>query len=86
VQPPGLRPPGWPCPASATDVFVLPSSSGRAALTNEARRAPYVELAARVNAVPWLDATTVDALEVEPTRRGGGGGGAGKQPNSISER
>ena len=45
-----LRPPGWPLPLS-TAVYVLPSSSGRAAMTNDARLAPYRELAALVAAL-----------------------------------
>jgi G:T/U-mismatch repair DNA glycosylase len=53
LQPSSLRPPGWPFPPS-THVFVLASSSGRAALSNEARSAPYRELAAIVDSMPWL--------------------------------
>ncbi|CAM9560693.1 unnamed protein product [Hapterophycus canaliculatus] len=41
LQPAALRPPGWPFPAERTEMFVLPSSSGAAAMTNEAREAPY---------------------------------------------
>lgn len=40
-----LRPEGWPWPADSTRVWVLPSSSGRAAMTHEARIAPYRDLA-----------------------------------------
>lgn len=46
------RPPGWPFPPS-TRVFVLSSSSGRAAMTDEVRAAPYAELARLVKDVPW---------------------------------
>jgi hypothetical protein len=86
LQPAGLRPPGWPLPP-ATGVFLLPSSSGRAAMTTEARRAPYEELGALARAMPWLPPDLGTALEVEPGRagwaaaaaaaRGGGGGGGG---------
>lgn len=41
LQPAALRPPGWPFPADRTAMFVVPSSSGAAAMTNEAREAPY---------------------------------------------
>ena len=68
VQPRDLRPPGWPFPAS-TDVFVLSSSSGRAALNNEERKAPYVELGGLFHSLPWLDNETIDGLEVEQSRK-----------------
>ena len=42
-QPSGLRPQGWPLPASG--VWVLPSTSGRAAMSNRQRSLPYYELA-----------------------------------------
>lgn len=46
-------PPGWPfCPES-TEVWVLPSSSGRAAMTREAREGPYVELGRRLAESRW---------------------------------
>ncbi|CAM9809556.1 unnamed protein product [Ectocarpus fasciculatus] len=44
LQPADLRPPGWPFPAERTEMFVVPSSSGAAAMTNEAREAPYRNL------------------------------------------
>lgn len=47
------RPPGWPFPPEATEVWVLPSSSGRAAFTNEERERPYRALAERLAGVPW---------------------------------
>ncbi len=39
-----VLPPGWPYRDCSTEVFVLPSSSGRAAFTKEDRLAPYREL------------------------------------------
>ena len=42
-----VRPPGWPLD-EATEVWVLPSSSGRAAMTVEARMGPYLALGRRV--------------------------------------
>jgi hypothetical protein len=46
VQPAAPRPPGWPHDAlGPSRVFVLSSSSGRAAMTDEARREPYLLLA-----------------------------------------
>ena len=36
-----------------TQVWVLPSSSGRAAMTREAREGPYVELGQRLAPVHW---------------------------------
>ncbi|CAM9614164.1 unnamed protein product [Discosporangium mesarthrocarpum] len=52
LQPP-LRPPDWPFPAESTDVFVLTSSSGAAAMTNEAREAPYMELGRHLLQWEW---------------------------------
>lgn len=39
-----LRPPGWPAALKDSIVFLLPSSSGAAALANEEREGPYLEL------------------------------------------
>lgn len=47
-----VRPKGWPFKADETVVFVLTSSSGAAAMTNEAREAPYRELAALLKQIP----------------------------------
>lgn len=44
LQPADVRPPDWPFPAESTEVFVVPSSSGAAAMTNAAREGPYMEL------------------------------------------
>ena len=63
-QPPGSLPPRWPFCEDATEVWVLPSSSGRAAMTREARETPYLELGARLAEVEW------------PRRDGGFRGGA----------
>ncbi len=52
LQPPGTRPPGWPLPESC-EVWVLPSSSGRAVMTAEEREGPYRALGARIAALPW---------------------------------
>ncbi|CAN0126415.1 unnamed protein product [Ascophyllum nodosum] len=49
LQPADLRPPGWPFPARFTDLFVLPSSSGAAAMANETREAPYVALGSHIS-------------------------------------
>ncbi|OQS00113.1 hypothetical protein THRCLA_06217 [Thraustotheca clavata] len=48
-------PPDWPLPA-ACEVWVLPSSSGRAAMTDAARCKPYMDLAARLHEIPWPNA------------------------------
>ena len=45
------RPPGWPLPPS-TEVFVLPSSSGRAVMTAAERQGPYAELGRRLAMLP----------------------------------
>ena len=37
----------------ATEVWVLPSSSGRAAMTKQAREGPYVELGVKLRGVAW---------------------------------
>ena len=61
-----LRPDGWPFPASATAVWVLPSTSGRAAMTTAQRVTPYRQLA-----------SDVDELRRAVGAGGGEGGGAG---------
>ncbi|CAM9736578.1 unnamed protein product [Scytosiphon promiscuus] len=63
LQPADLRPPGWPFPAERTEMFVLPSSSGAAAMTNEAREGPYRALGEHLSRPGW-----------EWTRRRGGEG------------
>eukprot|EP00955_Chlamydomonas_euryale_P068446 360121-Chlamydomonas_euryale.AAC.24 len=45
-------PPGWPLPPS-TEVWVCPSTSGAAPMSNQAREAPYQALAQRVLQEPW---------------------------------
>ena len=52
-QDPATLPPGWPLDPDRTEVWVLPSSSGRAAMTREAREGPYVELGRRLSREPW---------------------------------
>lgn len=39
-----IRPPDWPSPLKNSKVFVLPSPSGAAAMSNEQREHPYLEL------------------------------------------
>ncbi|KAH7492232.1 uncharacterized protein KRP23_1144 [Phytophthora ramorum] len=47
-------PPGWPHELRAdTEVWVLPSSSGRAAMTTAQRTLPYQQLAERLHQIPW---------------------------------
>ena len=50
--PPGLLPRGWPLPPD-TEVWVMTSTSGAAAMTHEARVAPWRALAERVARAPW---------------------------------
>ncbi len=45
-------PQGWPLPAE-TEVWVMTSTSGAAAMTTVARFAPYQELAERFRQIPW---------------------------------
>ena len=52
LQAPESRPPGWPLPASS-EVWVLPSPSGRAVLTAEEREGPYRLLGARLAELGW---------------------------------
>jgi thymine-DNA glycosylase len=53
-------PPGWPREClDGCEVWVLPSSSGRAAMTTEQRAVPYQQLAERFHQLPW---------PLEPTR------------------
>ncbi len=47
-----VRPKGFPFKPEETALFVLTSSSGAAAMSNEARLAPYAELAKLVEALP----------------------------------
>ncbi len=47
------RPPGWPACLAKTIVFVLSSSSGAAAMTNEEREGPYLELGQLLQQFPW---------------------------------
>eukprot|EP00802_Teleaulax_amphioxeia_P014162 Tamp_14223.p1 GENE.Tamp_14223~~Tamp_14223.p1 ORF type:complete len:404 (+),score=53.22 Tamp_14223:112-1212(+) len=51
-QPLHLRPPAWPFPESS-EVWILPSPSGRAAMTAAEREAPYVQLGKRLASIPW---------------------------------
>jgi G:T/U-mismatch repair DNA glycosylase len=60
-QPDSLRPPRWPYSVE-TKVFVLPSSSGRAAMTDAARREPYECLAKHVHELPWLSDSLIPKL------------------------
>ena len=53
AQPAALRPPGWPAALAATEVWVLPSSSGRAVMTADEREGPYRQLGGRVATLPW---------------------------------
>ncbi|EEY53537.1 uncharacterized protein PITG_07211 [Phytophthora infestans T30-4] len=47
-------PPGWPHELRAdSEVWVLPSSSGRAAMTTAQRTLPYQQLAERLRQIPW---------------------------------
>lgn len=48
-----MRPEGFPFTAEETLLFVLTSSSGAAAMSNEAREAPYKELATLLQQFPW---------------------------------
>ena len=41
-------PPGWPFPRAVCQIWILPSSSGRAAMTHEQRYGPYLALAKAV--------------------------------------
>ena len=46
---------GWPFSRDQTITFVLTSSSGASALTNEVREAPYKELASLLSKLaPWI--------------------------------
>jgi TDG/mug DNA glycosylase family protein len=47
-----LLPAGWPLPASS-QVWVLPSTSGACPLSNEAREAPWAELAGELARHGW---------------------------------
>lgn len=54
LRPAAERPPGWPhALLAASEVWVLPSSSGRAVMTKEEREGPYQALGQRVALLPW---------------------------------
>eukprot|EP00292_Cryptomonas_paramecium_P033585 CAMPEP_0113693938 /NCGR_PEP_ID=MMETSP0038_2-20120614/19970_1 /TAXON_ID=2898 /ORGANISM="Cryptomonas paramecium" /LENGTH=188 /DNA_ID=CAMNT_0000616121 /DNA_START=462 /DNA_END=1029 /DNA_ORIENTATION=- /assembly_acc=CAM_ASM_000170 len=58
-----LRPDGWPYP-NRTEVWVLPSPSGRAAMSVVDREKPYRLLAARLKNIPWpLEAEMTEEIE-----------------------
>ncbi|CAM9187365.1 unnamed protein product [Sphacelaria rigidula] len=61
LQPAMLRPPGWPFPSERTEVFVVPSSSGAAAMTTAARTEPYIELGRRLQEMDAWDRTSSTA-------------------------
>ena len=48
-----VLPSGWPLPLQTTEVWVMTSTSGAAAMTREQRYAPWQALAERLNNVPW---------------------------------
>ncbi|KAL3667362.1 hypothetical protein V7S43_007588 [Phytophthora oleae] len=54
-------PPGWPHELRAdSEVWVLPSSSGRAAMTTAQRTLPYQQLAERLREIPWEPLQTIN--------------------------
>jgi len=60
-----LRPPRFPYTTS--EIWVLPSSSGRAAMTNERREAPYIALGERLEREPLPpDSPLLPAPETDP--------------------
>ncbi|KAF8069663.1 Tdg [Scenedesmus sp. PABB004] len=75
-QPPGALPPGWPLPRD-TEVWVLSSTSGASALTNQQRAAPYEALAQRLAQLPWPRTDIV--------LRCGGGSGGGQRDASDAD-
>jgi hypothetical protein len=48
-----ILPLGWPLPLEKTEVWVMTSTSGAAAMTKEARYAPWKALAERLEREPW---------------------------------
>jgi hypothetical protein len=86
-------PPAWPLPA-ATEVWVLTSTSGASALTNEARAAPYQALSARLAEIPWPRRVVPACVQTGvsfgadqgPSDGGASGGaGGGRQRGSVEE-
>ena len=63
LQPAGSLPSRWPYPADATEVWVLPSSSGRAVFSNEERLGPYAALGERLRRLPWPPDGSDDAAD-----------------------
>lgn len=43
----------WPLPVKETDVYVVPSTSGAAALSHADRYGPWQELSAQFHQIPW---------------------------------
>lgn len=48
-----VRPTNWPISLKDVEVYVMPSTSGAAAMSNEARIGPYRALATRLRQIPW---------------------------------
>jgi TDG/mug DNA glycosylase family protein len=48
-----VLPQGWPLPVDTSEVWVMTSTSGAAAMTKEARYAPWKALAERLAQEPW---------------------------------
>lgn len=48
-----MLPEGWPLPLEGTEVWLMTSTSGAAALSKERRDAPWQQLAARLSQEPW---------------------------------
>lgn len=47
-----------------SEVWVLPSSSGRAAMTTEQRVRPYQQLAERFHQIPWGESEAISSVVV----------------------
>lgn len=59
-----VLPSGWPHELRAdSEVWVLPSSSGRAVMTTAERTLPYQQLAERLRQVPWASANEPASLD-----------------------
>lgn len=61
---------GWPLPQS-TEVWLLPSTSGASALTNEERGAPFREVSKQIGCLEWPRRIVLSCLEADDLNEAG---------------
>lgn len=61
---------GWPLPET-TEVWLLPSTSGASALTNEQREAPFREISKHIGCLEWPRRIQLSCLTTENLNEAG---------------